>query len=112
MCGFVGWVDYMCKFDDEFLVIFVMIDMFVLCGLDVEGIWKYCNVLLGYWWLVVIDFSGGVQLMFYCFFIGQEVIFVYIGEVYNYDVLCEWLCWVGYEFCICSDIEVVLYVYL
>lgn len=104
MCGIVGFY----KYKDSTVSIKALTDCLIKRGPDSQGIYEDEKVALGHARLSVLDLATGDQPMFS---MGNDVVIVFNGEIYNFDNLRTVLAFEGASFSTQSDTEVLLWAY-
>lgn len=108
MYGFVGFIDNK-NYSQKEKIIDLMINKIIHCGPDSSG--KYINdvIALGFRRLSIIDLSNnGNQPMYNE---NNDIVLVFNGEIYNFEVLREDLIKKGHEFKTKTDSEVIIHGY-
>ncbi len=108
MCGFVGFYDETNCFETAIPVLENMMDAMAHRGPDDTGCFVEAPVALGFRRLSIIDLESGNQPMMNK---EKDLVLVFNGEIYNYQLLREGLIAKGYHFRTKTDSEVLLHGY-
>lgn len=108
MCGINGIVDFQAKITDKKPLIELMNQKIIYRGPNGQTHFVDKKVALGHCRLSIIDLSGGTQPIFNE---TGNILIVFNGEIYNFQILREQLVEKGHKFITHSDTEVILHLY-
>lgn len=105
MCGIAGYIS---NTKPKKKILKAMTDRIEYRGPDAEGFYLDDNAALGHRRLSIIDLSTGNQPIYNE---KKDIVIVFNGEIYNYQLLREELIEKGHEFVTKSDTEVLVHGY-